>query len=326
MNGLWTPKRVAIGVGLFVAVLLAAALIADVRKLTAALVAFPLWRLVPACGLVLVNYALRTVRFRSYLQVLGLKLGWPEAALTFVSGFLFTVTPGKMGEVAKGWLLNQRRGSSITGVATVVVAERFTDVVGLLALAAVGVAHYGAHVGLFVAVLGLCVGFLLVVAHPNLLPTLLAAAAPLGQRWTLLNKVLLTAAEVHGVLRTLTAWRPLVLGISLAAAAWLSEAIAFRILLDGVGATGGLGAAIVVYAMATLFGAVSMLPGGVGSTEAVMVALLLQPGLGLQLALPQAMLATLLIRFCTLWFGVGCGGVALTLWRRLPPYQPTAAQ
>ena len=110
--------------------------------------------------------------------------------------------------------------------------------------------------------------------------------------------------------------------MGLAALAWLLEAIAFRLLLDGVSAAGGLGPAIVVYAMATLFGAVSMLPGGVGSTEAVMVALLLAPALGLSLAKPEAALVTLLIRFCTLWFGVGCGAVALFVLRRTPVKHP----
>lgn len=327
MTPLVTPKRVALGLGLFLAVLIGAGLLADVRKLQTALASYPLWRLLPACALVLGNYALRTVRFRRYLQQLGLQLSWPEAWLTFVSGFLFTVTPGKMGEIAKGWLVHQRHGSSITGVATVVVAERFTDVVGLLALAAVGVAQYGAHAGLFVGVLGLCAVFLALVGHPALLPALLTRLQPLLGRWSLLAKVLQTAHHVHATLRQLTTPRLLLSATALAALAWFCEAVAFRVLLDGLDAGAGLGVAIVVYAMATLFGAVSMLPGGVGSTEAVMVALLLQPSLGLGLDLAEATLATLLIRFCTLWFGVGCGALALAAWRRLlpPAVSPSAA-
>lgn len=319
MNHLLTPRRFALGLGLFLAMLIAAGLVADVQKLQEALAAYPLWRLLPACGLVLGNYALRTARFRRYLQQLDLQLSWPEAALTFVSGFLFTVTPGKMGEIAKGWLVHQRHGSSISAVATVVVAERFTDVVGLLALAAVGVAQYGAHAGLFVGVLALCALFLLVVAHPRLLPTVLAQLQPRLGRWALLGKVLDTAHHVHSTLRLLTTPKLLASATALAALAWFCEAVAFRVLLDGLDAGAGLGVAIVVYAMATLFGAVSMLPGGVGSTEAVMVALLLQPSLGLGLDLAEATLATLLIRFCTLWFGVGCGALALAGWRQLPP-------
>jgi uncharacterized membrane protein YbhN (UPF0104 family) len=35
-----------------------------------------------------------------------------------------------------------------------------------------------------------------------------------------------------------------------------------------------------------------------------------------QISWPQAVVATLLIRFCTLWFGVGVGVVSLLLFRR----------
>ncbi len=303
-------------------VLVGAALFADVGKLKAAALHYPFGMLVPACALVLGNYTLRSLRFRRYLQALGIYVTPVEAWLVFVSGFLLTVTPGKMGEIFKGFLLNERRGTPIPEVASSVVAERFTDVVGLLAIAAIGVAHYGAHTGLFLGVLGLCLGFLLGVAHPRLLPWLLDGLTARTHAHPRLAKLVALGRRVHGVLRILCGPRLLLEGVGLAALAWLLEAIAFRLLLNGVDATGGLGPAIVVYAMATLFGAVSMLPGGVGSTEAVMVALLLAPALGLGLAKPEATLVTLLIRFCTLWFGVGMGAIALFVLRRTPVREP----
>ena len=53
-----------------------------------------------------------------------------------------------------------------------------------------------------------------------------------------------------------------------------------------------------------------------------MVALLLAPALGLNLEKPEATLVTLLIRFCTLWFGVGTGALALFVLRRTPVKNP----
>lgn len=303
---------------LLTAVLIGAALFADVGRLKAAAVEYPFQLILPACLLVLGNYTLRSVRFRRYLAALDVHVTPLEAFLVFVAGLVLTVTPGKMGEIFKGYLLNQRRGTPVADVASVVVAERFTDVVGLLAIATIGVVHYGAHTALFLGVLGLCLGFLLAVLHPTLLPRITAVLRDRTGGHQKVSDVLDLAGRIHGVLRTLCAPRLLAEGVLLAAGAWLLEAIAFRLLLDGVGALGGLGPAIVIYAMATLFGAVSMLPGGVGSTEAVMVALILTPALGLHLLRPEATLVTLLIRFCTLWFGVLMGGLALTALRRLP--------
>lgn len=303
---------------LLTAVLVGAALFADVGKLQAAAVAYPFGVLASACSLVLGNYVLRSIRFRLYLSALGIQVPPVEAFLVFVAGFLLTVTPGKMGEIFKGFLLNQRRGTPVAEVASAVVAERFTDVVGLLAIAAIGVLQYGAHQGLFLGVLGLCVGFLLAVVHPSLLPRILGVVERRANNRPKLVALVAIGRRVHGVLRTLCAPRLLFAGIALAAGAWLLEAVAFRLLLDGAHAGGGLGPAIVVYTMATLFGAVSMLPGGVGSTEAVMLALILTPALGLGLDKAAATLCTLLIRFCTLWFGVACGALSLLVLKRLP--------
>jgi len=318
-------RGIFIGIGLFFAVLVLSALYADVASLRRALVAYPLWTVLPACGLVLCNYALRTVRFRIYLRALGIRVLWREALLIFVGGIFFSVSPGKMGEVFKGYLLHKRHGAPITDSATVVVAERFTDVVALLCLAAVGVAQYGAHVGLYLIVLLLCLGFLAAVAHPRLIPAFVRRVEPLLAQHPRLATLLASVHRVHAALRVLCQPRWLLIGIALAAGAWAFECVALRLLFDGAGGGGGIGGVIVIYAMATLFGAVSMLPGGVGTTEAVMIALSLQPAFALHLAAPEVTLVTLLIRFCTLWFGVALGGLFLVLMRHIAPRSPVSA-
>ena len=315
-------RALLIAAFLLVVVTLGAGLFADLGKLRLVASDYPGWRIPVALALVLGNYVLRTVRFKYYLRAMGIVTGWGETFLVFVAGFLFTVTPGKMGEVVKGYLLKQRCGASVADVASSVVAERFTDVVGLLLVAAIGVAQHGAHAGLFVGVVGLCAIFLVAVLHPRAVPWSVRALGARA-RHPRLAKVWSAVLQVHGVLRQLCAPRPLAVGVMLAASAWLLEALAFRMLLDGVHAGGGLGPAVVIYAMATLFGAVSMLPGGVGSTEAVMVALCLRPGLGLGVDLSQATLATLLIRFCTLWFGVVLGAAAWAALRVRPAWALT---
>lgn len=318
------PRKALIAaVILFLGVLLLAALVTDVRHLQAAFTRYPTWRILPACALVLGNYTLRTVRFRTYLAAVQVRLGWREAFLVFTSGFVATVSPGKMGEIFKGYLLHQRRGASIADVATVVVAERYTDVIGLLALGAValalggvqaGAGAYGPLLGLLV---GLSVAFLLAISHPRLIPGVVDALRSRARKpWWI--RVLATVSRIHGVLRVLCTPTRLAIGTGLAAAAWLLEAVAFRVLLDGTNAGGGLATAVVVYALATLVGAASMLPGGVGSTEAVMIALAMQTAVGLSLDRSTATLVTLLIRFCTLWFGVLAGLACLAILRRVP--------
>ena len=63
-----------------------------------------------------------------------------------------------------------------------------------------------------------------------------------------------------------------------------------------------------VYAIAMIVGALSFLPGGLGSTEAVMMLLLLSVGVENSAAVS----ATLICRVTTLWFAVALGLFALS--------------
>jgi uncharacterized membrane protein YbhN (UPF0104 family) len=68
-----------------------------------------------------------------------------------------------------------------------------------------------------------------------------------------------------------------------------------------------LGGLLCLGLLAMLAGALSFTPGGLGSTEGVMAALLIRHGV----AAPEAIAATVLIRSTTLWFAVGLGVAAL---------------
>jgi len=67
-----------------------------------------------------------------------------------------------------------------------------------------------------------------------------------------------------------------------------------------------------IYAIAIIVGALSFLPGGLGSTEAVMAALLVAPGFHTS----QAILLTLICRLLTLWLAVVIGWLCVWILRR----------
>jgi uncharacterized membrane protein YbhN (UPF0104 family) len=77
-----------------------------------------------------------------------------------------------------------------------------------------------------------------------------------------------------------------------------------------------------VFAASTLFGLVSFLPGGLGVSEASSTGMLVAL---VPMALGPATTATIIIRFCTLWFGVTLGAVALAIFRRRYGDEPMVA-
>jgi uncharacterized protein (TIRG00374 family) len=102
-------------------------------------------------------------------------------------------------------------------------------------------------------------------------------------------------------------------GTGLGLLAWFSECLAFYVVLKGFGQESvDIVDATFIYSFATLFGAATLMPGGLGSTEGSMVGLLMYSGV----LRPDAVGATLIVRLCTLWFAVGIGAYVLGRYRR----------
>jgi uncharacterized protein (TIRG00374 family) len=84
---------------------------------------------------------------------------------------------------------------------------------------------------------------------------------------------------------------------------WVAECYALYLLLQYFGAEVELTTAVFVFCFSMLVGAISMLPGGLGSTEATMVLLLKAMGVDLG----TAVAATAIIRMTTFWFAIVVG-------------------
>ncbi len=281
---------------------------ADAPRLLAALAKFD-WRFLPlALATTLVNYLIRFLRWHYYLHVIGVKhVPRRDSLMIFLSGFSLTMTPGKLGEVLKSFLLKNRYGTPVSYSASIVFAERLTDVVGVVILAAAGLAFYPLGLGALAIVLVVTAIFVVIVQQRALAERLLDlfARLPVIGRFANLARNLYESAYL--MLRA----KPLLIAIALAAAAWFGECITFFIVLLGIGLPPTLLLllqATFIYAAASLFGAVSMLPGGLGATEGGMALLLQQI---VAVAREEAVAATLIVRLCTLWFAVLLGVIAL---------------
>src|SRR5207244_11990079 len=62
--------------------------------------------------------------------------------LTFISGLSMAITPGKVDELLKSYLLKRSTGTPISRTSPIIVAERLSDGIGMLLLASTGLALY----------------------------------------------------------------------------------------------------------------------------------------------------------------------------------------
>lgn len=276
-----------------------------------ALARFP-WRLAPVVLLAVVaNWALRFAKWHFYLGRLAIPLAWRPSLLVFLAGFTMAISPGKLGEVLKAVLVRERVGTEVSRTASVVMAERLTDVAGLLVLSALGATALP-HGPVLLGALAAALAGAVLVFRSRALTGWLRRRAPARLFRTATMAPL--RAFVHGG-RALLAPRVLGTAIALSVVSWFFECLAFALILRGLGVALPLGLATCLYAFASLAGAVSMLPGGLGVAEGSLTGLL--AGLGTPLA--DAAAATLLVRLVTLWLAVALGmATLLVAFRREP--------
>jgi uncharacterized membrane protein YbhN (UPF0104 family) len=308
-----------LGVLLGVVLYAAAVAYSGFRQVQGALAQFHWSMFAAALALASLNYCLRFGKWQYYLRRLGVT-GVPagESALVFLSGFVLTVTPGKVGEVFKSAVLARTHGVPVERTAPIVVAERLTDVIAIVCWVAVG--SVGFRGGWYWAGLGgLAVGVGLVAILWQAPVRALLARLSRGRsaRWA--PKLV----RAYDSLRVVASPSALAWPVLLSLVGWGLEGVALHLLLAGFERAPALSFSMFFYATATLAGALVPVPGGLGITEAVIH----QQLVGIAGAPePVAAASMILIRLATLWWAVLVGFAALAWLRLRFPVQLRAAQ
>ena len=264
------------------------------------------WMLYSAVlGLTGVNYTLRYVKWSYLLHRLDVHVP-PRANLwIYLAGLAMVISPGKAGELLKPYLVGQVTDAPMTRTIPALLAERATDAIAIIVLAAFGVGTFYAEGQrlIWLTLAAAVVGFTFVVVKP-----LGLGLIGVLHKIPLLSRFVPRIEAIYLALRIVATPVPLLWTLTLSLVAWWSECVGFWLIFHGLGADGAtLAASTFLYAFATVFGAPS--PGGMGMADAALVegALKIIPNLGPG----QAVAAALLVRVATLWFGVVLGAFAL---------------
>ncbi|MCJ7499936.1 flippase-like domain-containing protein [bacterium] len=301
----WKSRNIAIWTVLSaVVVFILISLITDLDTLETALVGFPLRFLVPIGLLSLGNYLLRYVKWHWYLKLLGHRINRFPNLLVFLCGFALTVTPGKVGEFLKAYIVKERFNVPYTASTAVLLMERFTDVAAIVLLTCLGLFFRFLHWSVAVLAVLALIAFLMVLKNRFIAGWVIDQTT----RFRLLKRF-------SGPLKTLyeEGWILLDMGIFIPAlllsiAAWFLEGVGYTLVAWGLGSTITLMEGVFIYSVALLGGALTLFVGGLGATEGGMV------GLGIFFGMTRvtAAASTIIIRVMTLWFAVLIGwGVLL---------------
>ncbi len=268
----------------------------------------PAWA-APVLALSLINYGLRFLKWDRLLRDCDLPVPFTANARLYFACLAMVVTPGRLGELYKLVFLRRLHRIPASRSLSPLLMERITDALAVVILIGVRFVEGAAEAVAVVVAAGLAV---LLVGAVLAAPTWSRRAASVCARLPGLRS---RAGGIEaGLLRHRVLLRPHSLGpaLGLSLVAWWAECWGLYCILQGLGAEVGILQATWVYALATILGNLTFLPGGLGATELSLVALLSSVGVVEAVGIG----AMVLIRAATLWFAVVLGLVVSLVFRR----------
>ncbi len=261
-------------------------------------------------ALSLTNYLLRFLRWSGYLSLLGARPPWRINLAVYFAGFALTTSPGKLGETLRSVLLKPHGVAPAVSLAAF-FAERLSDLLSIIVLASIGLWAYAPARPVVALTLLAALVALIAVQQDAWLAAIERWAQARPQKWQKFARLVIRLCEIVLHFRRCFTLRTMSAALAVGVVAWLAEGLGFWWLLVALDHPVPLSTAVFIYAFAMLVGGLSFLPGGLGGSEAVMIALLTMNGLPASVAVT----ATLICRLATLWFAVAIGAIVLARHR-----------
>ena len=117
-------------------------------------------------ALTFTNYLIRFGTWQFYLSRLGISsIPRGDSFLIYLSGFAMSITPGKLGEVIRAFLLKRSHSIPVSKTGGLVLVDRLTDLAALVIIASVGAIQFSYGTKLLVAVAIAITVVLFVISH-----------------------------------------------------------------------------------------------------------------------------------------------------------------
>lgn len=305
-------KKILISAAFGALIFLGFSIYADFDNLVSAMARFNWYYFPLILALSFGNYIFRFFKWEYYRKLLGIKVKPKLSFLIFLSSFVMSVTPGKLGEILKSYLLKEETGTPVSKSAPIILAERLTDFIAIIVLCLLGafVFGYGKEIIIVIGIIFIGFTFMLSSRKASLF------VISLLEKISFLKKRIHHFHTAYESVYQMIKLKPLGVALSLSIVGWFLECLGFYIVLNefsgSIETTVNVLTATFIYGFATLVGAIAMLPGGLGLTEASLTGLLQI----LKIPKDISVASTIIIRLATLWFGVAVGIVAVYFYQR----------
>ena len=268
-------------------------------------------------GLLLISfgYLFRYLRWRYLLGYLGLDVPLIKDFLIWMGSFAFTATPGKTGESIRSFILKDKFNIKYKESLFVMIYERFNDFLAVILICSFNIKifrkldfqyFYFLKICFFICIAILAIFFLLkrIIFLRRIFNTFKGRYSVIFHKFGNLIINLKTSP--------LLSFKVMFISTILGTSSWILEGVSFFLILKSFNAKINFNESAFIHLSSGLIGALSLLPGGIGSSELSSISLLTIFGIPFS----TASSATIIIRIMTLWYATFCGLLCLIILQR----------
>ena len=304
MNSTITLKKaivVIIGIMLFYVLF---AIYSDLEKLQTNYQQINLLYLFPIIVILLCSLFFRGIVQKFLLNQIGIQLSIKQSFLLFLTGLSMIVTPGGTGQMIKSHFLKEQHGHPISKSLPLVYAERFHDLLAISILVTLTLFVSFSIESLIACLISFSfVAILILIAKNRIFFTKLIC---LLSKIKLFRNQLPDDSHFTDSLQKLFKNNIIIKTDIIVFSLFLFEGIIIYMGFLAFEVDLGYLKSIQLFYTSIIFGAISLIPGGVGVVEGGFTALLTQQSLSLSLAIS----IVIFIRLTTIWFATMIGFIA----------------
>lgn len=278
---------------------------ADFGKLSATMSSFKWQYAILLIVLTTLGYGLRYLKWYIYLKSGDIDLTRSESLFVFLCGLCMIVTPGRIGELWKSWLIKDIAGVKVSKTIPIVVADRVTDAISLIWLSFIGSFYYTRSDIILTGFIISCVATYCAINSKILSKYVMSLTKKRS------SKHVDDIQTMHDTL-TLIMKPKLFLSLTLLnVIAWFFECLGLYYIIIGFGKWVSVLPSVFIFSFSSLIGGVSMIPGGIGIAEAGISGLLVFGGISPTISVAIA----IILRLGSFWYGAILGAFVYLIFK-----------
>ena len=304
MSILESFKKKGILIIFFVMILyVAIALFGDLTKISESFLKIKIEFIILILGLETSSLIFRAIRQRQLLNQIGVKIPLGANLKIYFAGMSMVATPAGSGEMIKSHFIKENYGHNISKTLPIVFVERFHDLLAVSCIIFITLLVSFSWATTIVLIIStvLIGGIFLIIKRKNLL-------LKVQQKMTRIKflKKLIPGPELNESLDNLSGGKIMASAWSISIVSWILDALAVYVGFLAFDQEFGILQTFQFYFTSIAYGAISLIPGGVGITEGTFIGLLISEGLTISLATS----IVLFVRITTIWFATILGFIS----------------